>query len=374
MQQVLFTWIVVGELNASSEWVGITQTSSMLPALFLLLAGGAIVDRFDPRRLLISIHLLAALPVALLSYASARGWIDLSVLIAFGLAMGTISALALPARDTLLSRVAGTEMLRAVTGMTAAQFGAQALGALTAGAARWTGSAVMLLVQAVVLSLGSIAAQRLPRAAATGAPRPATRSPLHDVAEGLAVVARTPQLRSPVILVVAVGIFFVGPFLVIFPLMVRDYYHAGVDQLSIVLMLFPLGTIIGSLALRALGVRRKGTAALWALAVGALLLAAIGTRVSYVTMVALTVAWGFAGAVFINCSRTLYQEAAPPEQRGRVLAIYQLGFTGGGPIGALSAGFLSAHIGLHETLLLYAGAMGVLVATMAWASDLPRMH
>ena len=62
MQGVLFAWILVSELDADSKWVGIAQTTSMLPSLFLLLIGGATADRFDPRRMLIIVHLLAPLP------------------------------------------------------------------------------------------------------------------------------------------------------------------------------------------------------------------------------------------------------------------------------------------------------------------------
>src|SRR5262245_38205211 len=31
MQTVLFSWLVVGELHASAEWVSVAQTASMLP-------------------------------------------------------------------------------------------------------------------------------------------------------------------------------------------------------------------------------------------------------------------------------------------------------------------------------------------------------
>ena len=75
---------------------------------------------------------------------------------------------------------------------------------------------------------------------------------------------------------VAVGVMFVGPFLVVFPLLVRDYYQEGIAHLSLVLMLFPLGTITGSLLLRATGIPHKGRACLLSLMTGALILASIG--------------------------------------------------------------------------------------------------
>ena len=171
----------------------------------------------------------------------------------------------------------------------------------------------------------------------------------------------------------AVGFLFVGPFLVVFPLLVRDFYRGGVDELSIVLMAFPLGTIAGSLVLRARGLRRKGRAALIALVCGAAALAAVGTGLPFPAMLAATLAWGLGGAVFINCSRALYQEAAPALQRAQVLSIYQLGFMGAAPLGALASGFSSARFGPLDTLLAFAAGMLAVVCVSSLFTDVSRM-
>ena len=42
MLQVLFSWLVVGELRAREELVGIAQLALAFPALFSLLIGGAV--------------------------------------------------------------------------------------------------------------------------------------------------------------------------------------------------------------------------------------------------------------------------------------------------------------------------------------------
>jgi MFS family permease len=374
MQVVLFSWLVVGELQADAEWVGVAQTSTMLPSLVLLLLGGVVADRFDARRMLIGLHVIAALPALLLAVAVGREWLSLPVLIGYGLAMGTISAFVMPARDTLLSKVAGPDMMRAVTGMTAAQFGAQAAGNLLAGSARWAGSVTTLILQAAVLLLGAFVTLRV-RADSHPDPKRAPTSAWGDIIEGLGIVARTPQLRSPIILVFAVGFLFVGPFLVIFPLLIRDYYGGGVGHLSLVLMTFPVGTITGSLILRARGgIVAKGKAALLALVGGALALAVIGSGLPFPVMVATTIGWGLAGSVFINCSRTLYQEATPATQRARVLSVYQLGFMGAAPLGSLTAGLVGSSVGPLGTLQLFAAGMLALVAAIWTLTDAARMR
>lgn len=373
MQQVMFSWLVVGELRASPEWVGIAQTSTMLPAIALLLVGGAAADRLDARRLLAGLHLAAALPVALLAVAVGAGALSIGGLIAYGVAMGVVMAFSNPARDSLLSRVAGEDVMRAVTGATIVQFGAQGLGTLLAGAARWIGSPPTLLLQALVIGLGALATRRLPptpvEARAHGA------SAVREVTEGLRFVLGTPGLRVVLVCLCGVGLLFMGPFLVVFPLVVRDVYGGDVDRLSVVLMLFPLGTIMGSgvILLRG-GIRRKGRALLAALACGAVALATAGQGLPYAGFLAATLAWGLAGSVFMNCSRTLFQQAAPPERRARVLSVNQLGFMATAPLGSLLAGFVSGLVGPLPTLVLFGTGMLLLVAVVATTSTVPRLE
>jgi MFS family permease len=383
MQGVLFSWILVSELNAESEWVGIAQTASMLPNVFLLMIGGATADRYDPQRLLIGLHLLAPIPVLALVVAAFNQALSIQLVIIFAVCMGTLTAFGNPARDALLSRVAGANLMSAISGMTAVQFTAQAAGSLIAGLARVLGTPTALCIQACVLLSGAVFAARIPsrRAAepsGSNADRRASttlgvRGSLHGMREGLAIIARTSELRGSLLAVFAVGALFIGPFTVVLPLMIRDVYGGGVDQLAIAFTLFPLGTITGSLVLRRLGLRRKGRALLMALFAAALFQACLGSGLPFWAFGIATYAWGLGGSVFINGSRTIFQEHAPPAYRGRVLAAYQLGFMGGGPIGAFASGFAIPVVGLGGTFMVGAFFMTLLVVGMSLFSQVPQI-
>jgi hypothetical protein len=91
-------------------------------------------------------------------------------------------------------------------------------------------------------------------------------------------------------------------------------------------------------------------------------------------MMAATLVWGLGGSVFINCSRTLFQQAAPAAERARVLSVYQLGFMGGAPIGTALWGFASGPLGLRGTLLLSAGVMLTAVTSLALFTRLREME
>lgn len=374
MNALVFSWLVVGVLEAEPRYIGIAQSSTMLPSLVLLLWGGALADRLDPRRVLIVLHLAGAVPILALSSLIGAGGLTLGILLVYGATLGTLQAFVMPARDALLSRVSGPDMMRAVTLMTMFQFGGQAAGTLLAGFGQSVGIETVLIVQAAVLAAGALATLRVVEAP----PRPRNghqASALQQIREGVAVVVRTPNLRVPVFLVTLVGVLFIGPYLVVFPLLVRDLYGGGARELSFALMTFPIGTILGSFAIRARGgIGRKGLALLVALSIGAVTQLVMSTGLPFPGFVAAGVVWGLGGSVFINSSRTLVQEAAPSEARGRVLAAYQIGFVGGGPIGTLLAGVLSETVGPLVTLAIAGLGMLLCVLGVAWISDARHMR
>jgi len=366
MQSVLFSWLVVGVLHAKAEWVGIAQSALMLPSVLLMLVGGAVADRHDRRTLLIGLHLLASVLSTCLVVIVANGWLSLSILIVYALLMGTIQAFVMPARDSLLSEVAGPNLTRAVASMTLTQWGMQALGALVAGTARWIGTVPALGLHALTLLVGVPTLRRLPPAPPrSGVPQHSLR--FSDIVEGIREVAQSPVLPSLVVLVAAVGALFIGPFLVVFPILIRDYYGGDVGQLALLNMAFPLGTILGSVAIVWRGrLRRKGIAQLVALLAGAGCLGVISFGLPLWGTLTAVCGWGVGAAVFVSAGRTVFQEQARPSHRARVLSVYMLGFMGtAGLIGAPLSGVLVEQIGPLATCAAAGGTM-VIVVILAW--------
>ena len=360
MQGVLFSWLVVGVLKAEAEWVGITQSAMMIPSVLLALPGGAIADRSDQRRLLMILHLIASGISAGLFLAVANACLSLPLLIVYAIGMGTVQAFVMPARDAQLSQVAGANMLHSVTGMTMTQWGMQIVGSLLAGTARWVGTVPALGLHSLVLLAGILPLQQLPRSErhqSSGNLR------LADVIEGVREVRQSPALSATLLLAVAVGIFFIGPFLVVLPLLVRDFYHGGVDQLALLNMTFPLGTIIGSVCmLWAGGIRHKGEAQIVALLFGSGCLFMVSFGLPFWGTLLAVCAWGVSAAIFINAGRTVYQEQASVANRARVLSVYTIGFMGAaGLLGAPLSGILVDAIGPLTTCIVMSGAMVVVV-------------
>jgi MFS family permease len=76
----------------------------------------------------------------------------------------------------------------------------------------------------------------------------------------------------------------------------------------------------------------------------------------------------------MTMSRTIMQEQAPDNQRGRVMSFFSFSFMGAGPVGALLCGYLVEALGPQLALSLAAGAMLLVILIVALASSLWRLE
>ncbi|MEO0961699.1 MAG: MFS transporter, partial [Pseudomonadota bacterium] len=160
LQMVLFAWLVTDVLDERAFRVGLAQTALMAPSLLFMIFGGAFADRSDTRAVLIRLHCAAAIPPLALALIIFSGELRYEWLIVYGLIMGSLSAFAIPARDSLLSTIAvrafGDDIQRAVTMASGVQFLGQLGGIIVAGAAAVTGAPALLALQSVVMFSGAL--------------------------------------------------------------------------------------------------------------------------------------------------------------------------------------------------------------------------
>ena len=375
IQMVLFPWLVAVVLHMDAFAVGVAQAALMAPSLLFLPLGGLVADRGNPRRLLLRYHMLYAAPPLVLAVVLMEGGLSYPLLIAYGLAAGSIGAFAVPTRDALLPVVAQKGSLpRAVALATALQFGGQLIGIACASTADRFGPLPLLLLHAVLVMLGSLAVWRLPD--------PPSHPPVEhpsfwrSIGEGVSVAAKSDQIWPVLLLNFGVGIFYVGPFMAVLPLVVRDNYQGGALELSYVNLAFWAATIMASMALVALARRLtlRGRLIGIAVAFGALILVALSTLPPFPVFVALNFVWGLGAGITMTQSRTVVQIVAPPTHRARLMALFQLGLGGGGPIGAFLTGIICSLWGLKVALLLPALVMALLIAVVLIRSRLWTMR
>jgi len=367
---VLFPWLVAVQLAASAQQLGLAQMASQIPMLLLVIFGGILADRRDPRRILLGIHLLASVPPLALALVILGGQLNYAVLIAFALASGTLAAFSMPARDSLLTTVGGDQVQRAVGFSMGLQFLVQVTGFGLASLADSTGPVPLLLLMSALMASGFFAALALPHRltpVVTEALRPS------DVLAGVTLTLRSALLLPPMILAFGTGVFYAGSFMVLLPLIVRDVYGGSAAGIGAAFIAVMLGTLISIvIIIRGPGIRRQGRAMLLSQGLGAVVLASLVLNPPKAGFLAILLLWGMCGGIGMLMSRTIVQQAAPESHRGRVLSVFSLANLGGMPLGSLLLGFAAGAIGPSAALFIPAVAMLSLSVSVGLTSALWR--
>ncbi len=369
LQFVLFPYLVAIVLHETPARVGLAQMSLSAPAIIFMLLGGATADRGDPRTILFRIHLLAALPPLVLASTLNVSVLTFEMLIVYGLVMGTASAFALPARDALLSQVAGGNIQRGVTLALAVQQTSQLAGMLMGLAASLVGAPLLFAWQSLLMLAGGVASRQLPK-------KPDDENVAHPprlqaMKDGLTYVLRSDVILPVVIAMFAVGVFYIGAFLVILPLIVRDYYGGGLIEIGIANIAFWGATILATIALLKFGhITRRGRGAMAALTLGVVVVVAFSFEMPFWLFCVFSFIWGLGAGCTMILSRTIVQAEADEAYRARALSIFQLGFAGGSPLGSLIMGVLAGYVGSHAAMWLPALGMTLVLAWLMLRSRL----
>lgn len=364
---IVFPWLVVVALHESPERVGIAQMITQLPGLFLLLFAGLVADRIEQRRILIITHLLVALAQLAMAWLVAAGALTFNSLIGLALLGGVAGVFSGPPRDAMLTRVAGDQIQRTVVLVIGLQFGAQIVGFILASFTDHVGAPILLVLSAAMFALGAIPCARLP----TSEPAPAAgRHPLREIAIGLRVALSSERIRPTLVLSFALGLFFVGTFVVLLPLIIRDVYHGAAADLSLAFGANMGGTlvVIGILMRRG-GVHRQGRALMLSLLFGSFMLSLLYLSPPYWAFFVLNFVWGLGGGLTMTMGRSIVQESAPPELSARLLSIYAFAMSVGMPIGSLAIGYAAQAWGTLNAALLPAFGMAATVLLVQLTSN-----
>ena len=361
IQMVMFPWLVAVYLQETPARVGMAQMATQLPVVLLILWGGLIGDRVDQRRLLIVLQCGLVIPPLVMAALVRADLVVYQVMIAWALIGGTFVAFTQPARDALLTRVAGSDIQRVVTMAIGVQFGVQIIGFGIGSTAVLFGAAPVLLAQAALMGVAVLATMRIPVLAP--APVRVRASAFREIAEGLAIVWRSEIILPAVLMTFGVGMFFAGTYLVVLPLMVRDIYQGSAGGIALVFAANMLGTCTTIFFLmRRGGFERPGRALILGSLVSVFVLSLLALELPEWGFYAVVFLWGMCGGVNMTMSRSIVQEASPDTHRARVLSVYSLGMMGGIPIGSVLLGWCVGLFGARLAVLV--PVAGMLVATL----------
>ncbi len=351
------------QFHASATQIALLGLAWSAPAAVLGPLAGVPVDRFGPKRVLVTSDLLGA--VTALAMAAAHSFGMLAGL-AFG--SGLVQAAGLPAGQSLPPRlVDDADLLQANALLAMADQSAIVLGPLVAAAVIASVDVrAAFYVDAITFVVGALSVLPL-RLRPLTAP-PVRESAWREVRAGLRLAWSTPAVRRTLALA---GTAFAtwGAFFVLEPLYVRDVLHRSSALLGLFQTAFGVGLLVTTALLPRLGDRLASVRAL-AVSVALSGVAAatyVGTHSVAVAFVGV-VAWGVDVAFFLPPMQVVLQRATPTAAHGRILALSSTADGVANMVAIPLAGVCVGLLGVRATGALV-GALAVVAGIAGWVAQ-----
>lgn len=360
-QDVALSWLIHTRMG-EPFFLGLRAFAAEFPLLAFMLVGGAVADRVDRRKILLTSQVLQmtfAAALAVLFYLDRLG-IGAILLIAF--LTGLAQSQSAPTYQAVLTSIVPPAHIPNAVALNSLQFNlSRAIGPAIAGlllASAGTGPCFAvnaLSFVAVILAIRGLHLPPPPQAAGS-----AGLTLSQSLGEGVAHVRRSPELFGLTLLAL-LGSFLAFPLITYLPVLAGDVLKTGAAGYSLLLSSFGGGAIVGAVLTAQRGkVPGRGRLMLATFA-GFSVLAGVALFVSWQPLV-MALLFGAGGllATAYSTLNSLVQELAPDALRGRVLSAFGLAFRGGGPLGGLVAGALVGPLGLRVVLGAYCALLGVI--------------
>ncbi len=365
--------LLVYRLTGSSLLLGTVAFAGQIPIAFFSVAGGALADRLDRRKIVIGTQTLSMILAGILAFLTLTHRVTVGEVILLATLMGIVNAFDIPTRQSFLVEMVGREDLMNAIALNSSMFqGARVVGPVVAGIVVYKIGEGWCFFSNSVSYIAVIIGLLLMRIPPKERPQTPHTSPLDQIAEGFRFVRDTAPIRSLLLLLGLVSIAAM-PYSVLMPVFAVKILHGTARTYGMLMGATGLGAVTGALTL---ATRRgvRGMAKGIAVACGGFGTGLILFSLShwYALSMFLLVPMGFSMMTQMASSNTLVQVMVPDRLRGRMMAVYSMTFMGMAPVGALLYGILAEHIGAPWTLRL-GGAIAI-VGSILFARNLPKIR
>ena len=334
IQNVAQGWLVY-ELTGDKAKLLLVSLCGMLPVTFVGPIAGTVADTFNKRSLLIFCQSCFAAGALYLMAATFYGFVEWWHILVVALALGFVSALEMPTRQSIVSRVVPQEMIPAAIPLQAMTFnGARVLGPAIGGyLLAEFGPSVCYGINGFSY-LGLILAVAAIRADLRAPPR--EPQPVLDlISEGMRYTFRHETLRTLFILEATVSMFGIV-YMALLPAIAKEMLGLDERGLGFAYTAVGFGAMSGLITVAVLAGRRdRGLMVRLAMSVlgGALIILSFA-RSAWLAF-PLFFVMGVCQVIQFNTTNTLFQMIAPERLRGRVLAMHIWALSGLYPVGLL---------------------------------------
>jgi hypothetical protein len=368
-------FIQVYRLTGSAAAVGLTGLFSLVALIAGVVAGGAVIDAYDRRKLLLIAQVGFAIGSTMLLVGAMVGTPPVGLIYAAAGLTAAVSAIDSPTRSAMTPRLVGHDLLPAALALNQVVWNAVGLLGPAIG-----GVVIARLGLSWAYAIDLVTYGGMFIAASLVRPMPPVRDERADrdatgwtaVREGFAFVRNSPLLQSTFAIDLFAMIF--GLPRALFVVLAATQFHRGAEVVGLLFAAPALGALIAALTGGWVGrVGRPGVAVAWAVAAWGTAIAAFGLVGDHLALAVLFLAIAGASDVISAIFRsTILQVSVPDGLRGRLSAIHILVVTGGPRLGDLEAGLVAQAF--TPLISVVSGGVVCIVGAVAVAIAYPQLR
>ena len=347
----------VYSLTRSPLAVGLLGIVQAVPLIGGSLAGGAIADRFDRRRVLLVTQVGLGCCSGLLALGALMGHpplLGIYAVVAIAALFGSVDS---PTRTAIIPNMVGNDRLAGALSLNIVLFDTGLIAGPAIGGVviAHLGLPAAYSVDVLTFSAALIAVALLPPQGRSSTER---ERPVAAVLRGLSFARHQPVILGGFAMDLAAMIF--GLPRAVFPVLAATTFHAGAQGLGLLYSAPGVGAVVAALLSgpvtrsRRLGRIIVVAISIWGVAI--IVFGYVGTL--WVALVLLAIAGG-ADSFSAVCRNTIMQRIAPNELRGRLTSLYFMVVTGGPYLGDVEAGAVANAFGA-EVAIVTGGALCLL--------------
>ena len=359
MQMLARGYLVYDLTEQNAAILGLVNAANAFPLLILALFGGAIADRMERKRIIQVGQGGAALNALFIAISISTDTVTWHHLMAAAVIHGALMAFLMPARQAIIPQLVGQErlanaMVINAAGMSAATVLAPTVAGILYAAINPEG------VYYFITALGAVSlvlTGMLPKLANGGSARRAAM--VSDIRAGLSYIRHSPLVLTLLLMGLTTTLLAM-PFRFLMPVFVVDIYGRGPDAMGLLLTVMGVGTLVGSLAIAAIGRWRRGLLLIAGTIVSGIALLMVALFPFYFVGMGIMLLLGLGDSGRRALNQALIMEVSEDAYRGRVWSVFMMNF-GLMPLGVLPAGIAIELLDGQKVV----GALAVLLLATA---------
>lgn len=353
---VALPWLVL-QLTGDSFALGMTLALAGIPRAMFMLVGGALTDRFTPRKLMMWSNYASAVLTVALAFMTITGQIELWMIYGFALAYGVVDAFFFPAQGAIVPQlvneqdlqtgntiIQGTAQLSLLGGPVAAGILLAVLGAADSeSGANLSGIGTIFLLDAITFVVGALALSLMRVRKRKLEDDDESGNMLSSIRTGLKYAWENKSVRTMILVFASFDLLLAGPIFVGIPVLADTRLPEGAAAYGLIFSAYGGGSLLGTVlggVLPPLSAKWLGRTIVTLFSFSSIAIGLLGvlnsTLVAVVMVGAIGITDGYAMLLFI----TWLQKRVPNLMHGRIMSLLMMASIGSQPISLLLSGIL----------------------------------